>query len=59
VSARATEKFKRDRKDEYDHVVLTEEKSGVENRIAQLAVEGVVTEPLLAVEIGGEELCSW
>jgi hypothetical protein len=58
VSARASEKFKRDREDEYDPIFLPEVKPGVENRIAQLAVERVVTEPLLAVEIAGE-FCSW
>ena len=59
MSARATEEFKRDRGDEHSPVVLPDVEPKVRDSIAQSAVEGLVTKPLLAIETGGEELCSW
>ena len=51
--------IKRDSGDEHSPVVLPEVEPEVRDSIAQSAVEGLVTEPMLSIEIGGEEFCSW
>jgi hypothetical protein len=47
--------FKRDREDEHDPVVVPEVKPPESRQVAPSATEGVVTEPLLTIEIRGEE----
>ena len=55
MSPRATKKFKRDREDEIDPAVLPEIKPDTKSCTALSAAKGLVTEPVLALEIGGEE----
>jgi len=52
LSSRAKGKFKRDREDESDPAVLPEMKGGC---TALSVAKGLVTEPVLTLEIEGEE----
>jgi len=55
LSPRAKKKFKRDREDESDLAVRPEVKLGAKSCTALWAATSSVTEPVLTLEIGGEE----
>jgi hypothetical protein len=55
LSSREEKEFKRDREDESDPVVQPEVRPNVESCTALSAAKGLVTGPVLTVEIGGEE----
>ena len=55
MSSRAKEKFKRDREDENDPVVQPEVEPDTKVCTALSVVKGLVTQPVLTIEIGGEE----
>jgi hypothetical protein len=55
LSTRAKEKFKRDREDKIDPAFLPEVKPDTRSCTALSAAKGLVTEPVLTVDIGGDE----
>jgi len=55
LSSRAKTKFKRDREDESNPAVVPEIRPYTEDCTALSVVKGLVTEPVLTLEIGGEE----
>jgi hypothetical protein len=55
LSSRAWKEFKRDWEDESDTAVLPEVKPDTRGCTALSAAKGLVTEPVLTLDIGGEE----
>jgi len=55
LSSRAKEKFKRDRENENNPVVQPKINPNMEGCTALSVVKGLVTEPVLTIEIEGEE----
>ena len=56
MSSRAREEFKRDWEDESDPAVVPEVKPDTRSCTALLAAKGLVREPVLTLDIEGEEV---